>query len=386
MANIYLDHASTTPLREEVACVMTENLQKFFGNSSSLHRSGRLGRSAIEMARKSISSLLNTDSSEIIFTSGGTEANNMILTTAQRSLKIKRIITSPLEHKSVLESAGQLAQFQHTLLEFVALKPNGVIDLEDLENRLKTSSVETLVSLMHANNEIGNILPLLEVSKICKKYNAWFHTDMIQTIGHYRLDVPRSGVDFASCSAHKFCGPLGAGFAFIRKNSISEGFIVGGPQERGLRAGTENIYGITGMAKALECALEKLEKERKHIESIKEYAVFSIRKALPQVRFNGLSADFDRSLYTILNISLPVEDDLLSFYMDLKGISLSQGSACLSGSTKPSHVIQAISNAKNVRKKTSLRISFGYSNTKEHVDRLIAVLKTYLQEHKIQKK
>lgn len=360
---------------------MVENLHKFFGNPSSSHHWGRLSRSVIETARKTIAGLLNADPSEIIFTSGGTEANNMILMTAVQHLKVKRIITSPLEHKSVLEISCQLSEMQGVIVEFVKLKSNGLIDLQDLENKLKTSSLATLVSLMHANNEIGNILPISLVGAICKKYKAWFHTDATQTIGHYRLDLQSAGMDFASCSAHKFYGPTGIGFAFIRKNSVRGGFIVGGPQERGMRAGTENICGILGMAKALECALQELEKERSHIESLKIYAISELQKAVPIIRFNGLSSDLDQSLYMVLNISLPLRDDMLSFYLDLKGIAVSQGSACLSGSVKTSHVIEAIHESEDAKNTTALRISFGRFNTRGDIDKLVIALKEYLREN-----
>ncbi len=368
-------------MRSEVIEVMIENLHKFYGNPSSSHHWGRLSRSSIETARKRIAGLLNADSSEIIFTSGGTEANNMILTTAVQHLKVKRILTSPLEHKSVLEISCQLYEIQGVIVEFIKLKSNGIIDLEDLEDKLKTSSLTTLVSLMHANNEIGNILPLSRVGEICKKYKAWFHADTMQTIGHYRLDLQSAGMDFASCSAHKFYGPAGVGFAFLRKNSMHKGFIIGGPQERGLRAGTENICGILGMARALECALEGLEKERSHIESLKVYAISELQKAVPSIRFNGLSAHLDQSLYMVLNISLPLRDGLLSFYLDLRGIAVSQGSACLSGSIKPSHVIEAIYESQDRENTTNLRISFGYSNTRGDIDKLTVALKEYMQEN-----
>ncbi|WP_342226911.1 cysteine desulfurase family protein [Candidatus Walczuchella endosymbiont of Icerya purchasi] len=370
--NIYLDNAATTPIRPEVIKTLTNTLLVFFGNPSSNHKWGRSARFAIENSRRTIAKLLNVRSSEIIFTSGGTEVNNMILTTVIQQLKVKRIITSPIEHKSVLETSSQLFKNHGIILEFVKLKSHGRIDLEDLENRLQNFSFTTLVSLMHANNEIGNILPLKKVSAICKKYKAWFHSDTVQTIGHYKLNMQKIGVDFASAGAHKFYGPLGVGFAFIRKGSLQKGFIHGGVQELGIRAGTENLYGIVAMAKALECSMQYLDKEHSYIEDIKKYAIFELKKAIPEVQFNGLSDNLQQSIYTILSISLPKPDDVLHFCLDLKGIAVAQGSACLSGIGLSSHVIHTISGPEN---RTTLRISLGITNTKKDIDALIIALK-----------
>lgn len=376
ISNIYLDNASTTPLREEVAELMSQLIRKPIGNPSSSHKLGKEARSMIESARKTIADLLKIRSSQIIFTSGGTESNNMILKMSVQHLKIKYVITSPIEHKSVLQSLDDLSHTDNIILDFVSIEPDGSINLQDLEYKLKNTYFPTLVSLMHANHEIGNLLPLSKVARMCKKHGAKFHSDMSQTMGHYTLNLCE--IDFASVSAHKFYGPKGVGFTFIKRPIALKPFIVGGGQERGLRAGTENVYGIVGMARALELTFQKLKKERSSIELLKKYAISRLRKKINLVRFNGLSSCLQKSLYTILNISLPIglRSDLLVFQLDLKGIMVSKGSACISVNT--SYVLEAISNKKEIESRSSLRISFGHYNKKKDIDALIDALKEYI--------
>lgn len=382
MQRVYLDNAATTQIRNEVVQAMISTLSVFVGNPSSMHLFGREARSLIEESRISVARKLNALPSEIIFTSGGTEANNLILRSAVRDLNINRIITSPLEHKSVLETVLDMARRGWVTVELVRLKEKGVIDLEDLDEKLQNSSVSTLVSLMYANNEVGNLLDVDGFGTICKKHGACFHSDTVQAIGHYSMDMSRLPFHFASASAHKFHGPTGMGFAFIRKATGLMPIITGGYQERSMRAGTENTCGIVGLAKALELTYLHLDEDRKRIEELKSYCISSLRQSVPGVFFNGLSDDISRSLYTILSVSLPVKDDLLGFELDLKGIAVSQGSACGSGSGNSSYVVEAVCDPVQMENTTPLRISFGVFNQKEDVDALVSALKVLMDQKK----
>ncbi|WP_259147171.1 cysteine desulfurase family protein [Candidatus Karelsulcia muelleri] len=374
MKKVYFDNAATTPMRKQVINYMISSLKESLGNPSSIHSLGIKTRSNLEYSRINIANILNADPSEIIFTSSGTEANNLILRSCINDLKIKYIITSNIEHKSILETLNDLYRKDGVVIYFVKLNNNGILDLNDLEKKLKKNNHSPiLVSLMYVNNEIGNILDIYSVCNICKKYKAYFHSDTIQAIGHYNLDIKKLNIDFACGSAHKFNGPMGIGFAFIRKGLNIKAIITGGSQERETRAGTENIYGILGMSKAIEIANINLKKEKKYIENIKKYCIKQLKKSIPGIIFNGLSDSTIKSIYTILNIAIPKKDNMISFNLDLKGVIVSQGSAC--NSYKVSHVIKILLNNKKMNKSSFIRISFGFLNKKKDIDILISCLK-----------
>jgi len=377
MKPVYFDNAATTALRDEVVDVMAHVLKDNFGNASSSHSFGRSSKSLIEKSRKSVARVLNVSASEIIFTSGGTEADNLILNSAVRDLGVKHIITSKIEHHAVLHTVEALQETYGILISYVNLDEKGHVDFDDLEALLQNQS-KTLVSLMHINNEIGNITDIKRVASLCKLNNAYFHSDTVQSIGHYHLDLQDLGVDFITAAAHKFHGPKGIGFAFIRKNSgFLKPLIFGGEQERGLRAGTESVHNIAGLELALNLAVQHTEKEQAYIKELKRYFIQEISEALPGVRFNGLSADLENSTYTLVNVCLPIpahKSSMLLFQLDLKGIACSRGSACQSGSNKKSHVLTEILAGEDLEK-PSLRFSFSVFNTKEEIDYVIAFLK-----------
>lgn len=381
MNRIYLDHAATTPIHQEVIDEMVDCMQNVYGNPSSTHGFGREAKAKMELARKKIAEILHVLPSEIIFTSCGTEANNLVLRSAVDYLDITRIITSDLEHKCVKETSREMSEHRNVELVKVKTDEFGTIDYDDLEEKLKSSDKKTLVTLMHANNEIGNLLDIERVQKLCEKNDALFHTDTVQTLGHYPLDFSQTKVDFASCSAHKFHGPKGIGFAFIRKGNGFHPQITGGGQERGLRSGTENVYGVVGLAKSFEIAIRDLEKHQKHIEELKEYTIEQLRIHIPGVEFNGHSADMEKSLYTVLNVRLPFKDALIGFELELKGIAVSQGSACSSGASKVSDVIQSLLTLEEIESTTPLRVSFSCYNTKDEIDVLVGVLKKISEKH-----
>ena len=373
MKKIYLDNASTTAIRPEVVQEMTKVLTEDYGNPSSTHSFGRNAKNILELSRKSIAKQLNVNAQEIIFTSGGTEANNWILRSAVQDLKVKRIISSKIEHHAVLLTITALQREFGIQVDYVNLLPNGAIDLTHL-SVLLSEEVKTLVSLMHVNNEIGTVLDLERVGVICKQYGALFHSDTVQSMGKMKLDLQTIAVDFVLASAHKFHGPKGIGFAFVRKNSGLQPLFFGGEQEKGLRAGTEAVHQIAGMAKALEVSCSNLELETEHITTIKNYLVTELKKAFPGVAFNGSSEGF----YNILNVLLPFSEEktaMILFHLDMRGIAVSRGSACQSGSIRPSHVLAEILSDDLVRK-PSLRISLSHYNTKEDIDGLIEALKT----------
>ncbi len=373
MKKVYLDNASTTAMRPEVIQEMTKIMLEDYGNPSSTHSFGRNGKTILELSRKSIAKHLNCTAQEIIFTSGGTEADNWILRSSVEDLKVERIITSKIEHHAVLHTVWALQDEYKIQVDYVNVNTDGSLDLTHLSNLLADEK-KTLVSLMHVNNETGTVLDLDRVSLICKQYNALFHSDTVQSVGKTEIDLQKTPVDFILASAHKFHGPKGIGFAFIRKNSGLQPLLFGGEQEKGLRAGTEAVHQIAGMAKALSISYEKLDEERAYISSIKNYLIEQLEIHFPDFRINGKKDDF----YNIINIILPFSSDktsMLLFSLDMKGIAVSRGSACQSGSIKPSHVLNEMLSETDL-KLPNLRISFSHYNTKEDIDWLIESLKT----------
>jgi len=379
MTTVYFDNAATTQMRDEVILCMTEVMKNNFGNPSSTHSYGRQSKSLIENCRKSIASHFNVSSSEIVFTSGGTEADNLILRSAVRDLGIEEIITSKIEHHAILHTVDALKDEYGISVQYVNLEQDGHIDYSHLETLLQ-SNTKQLVSLMHINNEIGNRLDISLVANLCKQNNALFHSDTVQSVGHYQLDLDSIPIDFLAASAHKFHGPKGVGFAFIRKNSGIKGSIFGGEQERGYRAGTEAIHNIVGLDEALRLSYQNLAIEREYILDIKDYFINRLREVFPEVHFNGSSSHLKNSTYTLINVCLPIAQDkaaMLQFQLDLKGIACSKGSACQSGSSQNSHVLTQILDEEHL-KRPSVRFSFSTFNTKADVDYVIEVLKEFV--------
>ncbi|MCY4780116.1 cysteine desulfurase family protein [Sphingobacterium sp. UT-1RO-CII-1] len=366
---VYLDNAATTPLDPEVIQVMMESMQQDFGNPSSIHAHGRQVKTLVEKARKKVASLLKASPSEIFFTSSGTEADNMAIARSIIDLQITHVISSPIEHHAVLHTLEDLQKRGQIHLDLLRVGANGDIDIEQLEDILKDNP-RTLVSLMHANNEIGNLTDIKRIAEICRAHDAVFHTDTVQTMGHYRHDVSELNIDFLTGSAHKFHGPKGVGFLYINGRNKINPFIYGGAQERNMRGGTENVYGIVGLAKALEIAYDHMDEHQTYIQGLKEYMKSELQAKIADVSFNGC-ADADNSLYTVLNVSLPCTEiaDMLLFSLDIAGISVSGGSACSSGSDIGSHVLQAV-NGDSPR--PSVRFSFSKYNTKEEIDYVVA--------------
>lgn len=381
MQKVYLDNAATTPMHPEVIDAMADCMRNVYGNPSSTHVFGREAKAQMELSRKKIAEKLEVSPTEIIFTSCGTESNNFIIRSCVEHLAVQRIITSTLEHKCVKETTAEMENVRNIEVLRVGLDEWGSIDYEDLKTKLESSDKKTLVTLMHANNEIGNLLDVKRVQALCEENNALFHTDTVQTLGHYPLNLHELGIDFASCSAHKLHGPKGAGFAYVKKSIQFKPQITGGGQERNLRSGTENVYGIVGMAKAFEMSINDLETHRAHIEGLKKYTIEKLKEAIPGVSFNGLSADLDKSLYTVLNIRLPFYNSLIGFELELKGIAVSQGSACSSGAAKVSAVIESILTPEQIENTTPIRVSFSCYNTREDIDRLVSVLKQISEKH-----
>ena len=372
MKKVYLDNAATTAIHPEVISVMMDVLQNDFGNPSSTHSFGRSAKTLLESARKSIAKLLNAQASEIIFTSSATEATNWILTSVVKDLGIKRIITTKIEHHATLHTVEHLAKEFGIQVEYIAILPNGNINYQDLAAKLP-SDIPTLVSLIHVNNEIGTILDIKRVSDLCQYTNALFHCDTVQSIGKTNLDVQELGIDFLVASAHKFHGPKGIGFAYLKKNSMLQPMIFGGEQEKGMRAGTEPVHQVVGMAKAFELAYANLENDINYISDIKDYCFSELKKVFPEVKING-----ENTFYNLLNVQLPLSEEktsMLLFTLDMKGIAVSRGSACQSGSVKPSHVLAEFLSPEEVIK-PSVRISFSHFNTKEDIDLLVEALKT----------
>jgi cysteine desulfurase len=368
---VYLDNAATTPVHPDVVATMLPLLQNGFGNPSSIHAFGREIRTTIEQARKKIATQINCSPGEIFFTSGGTEANNMAIRCSVEQLNIKHAITSPTEHHAVLHTLEDLAHQGKIKLSLVKVDSKGNVDIGHLEELLANNE-RSLVSLMHANNELGVILPIQTVGEICKKYDAIFHSDTVQTMGHYPFDMQKLNVHFINCAAHKFHGPKGIGFIYINQTIKIAPFITGGSQERNMRGGTENVYGIAGLAKALEIAYNDLTADTNYIRSLKDYMRNKLSETIPDIKFNGDLSD--GSLYTVLNVSFPPSNfaEMMLFNLDIKGIAASGGSACSSGSNVGSHVLGAIGVDPA---RPCVRFSFSKLNTKAEIDYTIDVLK-----------
>lgn len=375
MNRIYFDNAATTSLDKEVLEAMLPYMTSHFGNPSSIYSYGRETRLAIETARKTVAKLLNANPGEIFFTSGGTESNNTAIAAAIRDLGCRHIITSPIEHHAVLHTVEHYDRIGAVTSSYVKLFSNGHVDLADLEKQLASYEAPCLVTLMHANNEIGNILDINAAGNLCKKYKAIFHSDCVQTVGHYPLDLHNTPVQFISAAGHKFHGPKGCGILYIKDDVKIKPFIFGGGQERNMRAGTENLYGIIGFAKALELSTANFEKDSEYIQSLKTYMIEELRKQIPAVTFNG---DYvGKSLYTVLNVSVPKSEksEMLLFNLDINNICASGGSACTSGADGVSHVIKAINNN---AEKVAIRFSFSKQNTREEVDAVVSKLKVLI--------
>lgn len=372
---IYFDNAATTALDPEVLEAMMPYLTEKFGNPSSIYSYGRETRLAIETARKSVAKILNAHPAEIFFTSGGTESSNTVIQAAVRNLHCKHIITSPIEHHATLHTVEALHKSGEASLSYVKLLSNGHIDLEDLEQLLAEAGEKTLVTLMHANNEIGNLLDLHAVGEICKKYQAIFHSDTVQTVGHFPMDLRNTPVHFITGAGHKFHGPKGVGILYINENVKIQPYIHGGAQERNMRAGTENLYGIVGFAKALELATIHHEKDMAHIKGLKLYLMEQLLQEIEGTYINGDA--LGASLYTVLNVSFPKTEksEMLLFNLDINNICASGGSACTSGADQGSHVIRAINLDPN---QVAVRFSFCKYNTKAEIDLLILKLKEIL--------
>jgi cysteine desulfurase len=372
MSRIYFDNAATTALDPHVLEAMMPYLTEKFGNPSSIYSYGRESRMAIENARKSVAKILNAHPAEIFFTSGGTESSNTAIISSIRDLGCKHIITSPIEHHAVAHTVEHLDTMDVVKVSYVKILPNGHVDIDDLERLLASTEEKTLVTLMHANNEIGNMLDLHEVGNLCKLYNAIFHSDTVQTVGHFPFDLRNTPVHFVTGGGHKFHGPKGVGILYINENVRIKPFVHGGSQERNMRAGTENLYGIVGFAKALEIATEKYEDDSAYIGTLKYYMYDELRKNIPGVSFNG--DPLGRSLYTVLSVSFPKTEksEMILYNLDIHHICASGGSACTSGADAGSHVIRAINNNPN---QVTVRFSFCKHNTKAEVDAVVKKLK-----------
>lgn len=374
MQKIYFDNAATTPIDKDVISIVTKTMESTFGNPSSSHQFGRSARALVEQSRKKIASILNCTATEIVFTAGGSEADNLILFNAVRNLGVKRIITSKIEHHAILHTIKVLETDFDTKVDFVDLNDFGEIDLHHLNSLLEDQTTKTLVSLMLVNNEIGNILNLDKVNEICKKNNALFHSDTVQGIAHVPIDLQRTPIDFITASAHKFHGPKGVGFAVFKKGFGISPLLHGGEQERGARAGTENTHSIIGMEKALSIATDHFEEHKKYITELKMYFVKQLQSNFKNISFNGMSNDPEKSAFHILNVRFDKDYPMLLFSLDLKGIAASGGSACQSGSNIGSHVLHELLSETDASK-TSVRFSFSKYNTKEEIDYVIEILK-----------
>lgn len=370
--NIYLDNAATTPLDPEVFEAMKPYMLEHFGNPSSTHAQGRRVRAGIESARKMIAGLLNCTPGEIIFTSGGTEADNAILTGALHTFGIRHVISSSIEHHAVTHTLEHLAGTLPLSIHVVELDEKGYVNMDHLESLLREHP-GALVSLMHANNEIGNLLDIERVAYLAEEYQAYFHSDTVQTVGHYRHDLAKIKVHGMAAAAHKFHGPKGVGFKFVRRGKRIHPLIYGGAQERDMRGGTENVYGIVGLAKALEIAYRDMEEHTRHIQGLKTRMIEKLKAFIPGVGFHGDPETSERSLYTVLNVSLPEaeENNMLLFNLDLQGVCVSGGSACSSGATQGSHVLGALYPGS---KRGAVRFSFSKYNTAEEVDYVVRKL------------
>ena len=373
MDYIYFDNAASTPLRKEVKEYMLELMDSAYGNPSSTHSQGRKAKAILEASRKTIAKNLHCLPAEITFCSGGTEGDNAAISLALRDLKVGRIITSPLEHHAVLHAAETWAKAFDAEVVLLEVNQKGELNLEQLEILLADQK-PTLVSLMHGNNEIGNLNDIQRIGELCRANNAWFHTDTVQTVGHFDLKLGELPIDFATASAHKFHGPKGVGFLYIDRRVKVNAFISGGAQERGFRGGTESIIQIGAMSRALELSYQNLAKERAHILQLKSLFWEGIKSIFPKAYVNGLGLSADESLYTVINLSIPEleNDSMLLFNLDLRGLAISGGSACSSGSVQKSHVIAAL-NPEHTD--PVLRFSFGKDNTEAEVQKALDILK-----------
>jgi cysteine desulfurase len=372
---VYFDNAATTPMHPEVVKVMADMMLHNYGNPSSIHAQGREVKTLVEDARRTVAKLMGCTPGEICFTSGGTEADNMAIRQSVESLGVKNIITSAIEHHAVLHTVEELAHQGKINMHLVNLTPNGHVDVAHLEELLKNNT-NALVSLMHSNNELGNMIDLEQIGNLCKSYNALFHSDTVQTVGHQPLDLSKLNVHFIAAGAHKFNGPKGVGFIYINSNVKLHPFITGGAQERNMRGGTENVYGIVGLAKALELSLAHMEEDKKRLQELKNYFIAQLKENIPGIAFNGDAEG--TSSYTVLNVSFPPSPvgEMLLFKLDIDGICASGGSACSSGSDVGSHVLKAIGAN---RERAAVRFSFGSSNTTAEVDYVIERLKVMLK-------
>ncbi|WP_341666303.1 cysteine desulfurase family protein [Blattabacterium cuenoti] len=380
MKRAYLDNAASTPIRNEVLKVIMNTLKYSLGNPSSVqHSYGREARSILEESRICIAKNIKASPSEIIFTSGGTEANNLVLRSSVLDLGIKHILTSQLEHTSVLQTILDLSIRYKISVDFISINKKGILDFNNMEKYLKKNIYKkTLVSLMYANNEIGNLLEVDQVVFLCQKYNAYFHSDTIQGIGNLPINMEKLSCDFATASAHKFYGPKGIGFAFVRHHILKKmkPFMTGGVQEYGIRSGTENIHGIAGLSEALRLSYCNFTSHIKKIQDLKSYCISELKKIIPNIIFNGLSYHPEKSIHSILNFLYPIKPDhLFYFHLDLMGVAVSKGSSCNSKNQKRSHVIQSITDEYLLKQTMPIRISFGIFNEKKDIDLLVKTLK-----------
>ena len=382
MNKIYFDNAATTEISEKVISEMMKAMKVNYGNPSSTHSHGRNSKAILELSRKTIAEKFNVNPKEIIFTSGGTESNNMIIKTVVIAQNIERIISTKIEHKAVLNSIESIAKERGITILFLDVDEYGLPNKQQLIEYLENSDEKTLVSLMHINNETGTMIDLEEFGKICKSNNALFHSDTVQTIGHYNIDLDKINIDFMTCSAHKFHGPKGVGFAYIKNGQTVKPFIEGGDQERGYRGGTESIHNIVGLKTAIDISYENLENDSKKVKELKDHFIKTVMKRIPETKING-KHNINESSYAILNLCLPINSDkktILNFKLDLAGISCSSGSACQSGSSQPSHVLSEMLSEDDM-KKISLRFSFSKFNTIKEVDYVVEFLKNFVEEN-----
>ena len=382
MNKIYFDNAATTEISEKVISEMMKAMKVNYGNPSSTHSHGRNSKVILELSRKTIAEKFNVNPKEIIFTSGGTESNNMIIKTVVLSQNVERIISTRIEHKAVLNSIESIAKERGITILFLDVDEYGLPNKQQLIEYLENSDEKTLVSLMHINNETGTMIDLEEFGKICKSNNALFHSDTVQTIGHYNIDLDKINIDFMTCSAHKFHGPKGVGFAYIKNGQTVKPFIEGGDQERGYRGGTESIHNIVGLKTAIDISYENLENDSKKVKELKDHFIKTVMERIPETKING-KHNINESSYAILNLCLPINSDkktILNFKLDLAGISCSSGSACQSGSSQPSHVLSEMLSEDDM-KKISLRFSFSKFNTIKEVDYVVEFLKNFVEEN-----
>ena len=375
MQRIYFDNAATTPLAPEVLEAMMPYLTEKFGNPSSIYSYGRETRLAIEQARKSVAKNLGAKPAEIFFTSGGTESSNTVLNAAINDLGCKHIISSPIEHHATLHTVTHLAKLHNLKLSFVQILPNGHVDMDHLATLLAGSTEKTIVTIMHANNEIGNMIDMAAIGQLCRQSHAYFHSDTVQTVGHFPFELSQVPVDFITGAGHKFHGPKGVGILYINENVKISPLVHGGSQERNMRAGTENLYGIVGFAKALELATEKYEEDRAYIQSLKQYLHDQLVEKIPSVSFNG--DPFGRSLYNLLSVNFPKNEktEMILFNLDMNHVCASGGSACSSGAQQGSHVINALNKGSEI---VTVRFSFSKQNTKAEIDQVVTALLTML--------